>query len=39
MTKYQITVAREEADKVDTMRFAWQNLNTLAVSDFMDINE
>lgn len=32
MAKYQISVAREEADKVDTFRFAWQKLNTLAVS-------
>ena len=32
LAKYQISVAREEADKVDTFRFAWQKLNTLAVS-------
>lgn len=32
MAKYQISVVREEADKVDTFRFAWQKLNTLAVS-------
>ncbi len=32
MVKYQITVAKEETEKVDTMRFAWQNLTTLAVS-------
>ncbi len=32
MVKYQISVAREETEKVDTMRFAWQKLNSLAVS-------
>ena len=32
MAKYQISVARDETDKVDTFRFAWQKLNTLAVS-------
>ena len=32
MVKYQISVAREETEKVDTMRFAWQKLNTSAVS-------
>lgn len=31
MVKYQISVASEETEKVDTMRFAWQKLNTLAV--------
>ncbi len=32
MAKYQVSVAREETEKVDTMRFAWQKLNALAVS-------
>ena len=32
LAKYQISVAKEEAEKVDTFRFAWQKLNTLAVS-------
>ena len=30
--KYQISVAKEETEKVDTMRFAWQKLTALAVS-------
>jgi hypothetical protein len=32
MVKYQISVAKEETEMVDTMRFAWQKLNTSAVS-------
>ena len=32
MTKYQISVAKEDAEKVDTVRFAWQKLNASAVS-------
>lgn len=34
MMKYQISVAKEETEKVDTVRFTWQKLNTLAVSKF-----
>ena len=37
MVKYQINVAREETEKVDTMRFAWQKLSTLAVSQSQNI--
>ena len=33
MVKYQISVAKEETEKVDTMRFAWNKLNTLVVSN------
>lgn len=32
MAKFQISVAKEETEMVDTMRFAWQKLNTAAVS-------
>lgn len=36
MMKYQITVAKEETENVDTMRFAWEKLNSLAVSTIIN---
>ena len=30
--KFQIQVAKEEMEKVDTMRYAWEKLQLLAVS-------
>lgn len=32
MNKFQIQVAREEAERVDTLRYSWEKLLSLAVS-------
>ena len=32
LAKFQIHVAQEEAEKVDTFRYSWQKLLTLTVS-------
>lgn len=37
LNKFQIQVQREEVERVDTLRYSWQKLLTLAVSSTISI--
>ena len=37
LNRYELLVAKEESERVDTLRYSWQKLQSLAVSALMTI--
>ena len=37
LNRYELLVAKEESERVDTLRYSWQKLQSLAVSTLMTI--
>lgn len=38
LNRYELVVAKEESERVDTLRYSWQKLQSLAVNTFFLTN-
>ena len=38
LNRYELVVAKEESERVDTLRYSWQKLQSLAVNTFLRTN-
>ena len=38
LNRYELVVAKEESERVDTLRYSWQKLQSLAVNTFLLTN-
>lgn len=38
LNRYELLVAKEESERVDTLRYSWQKLQSLAVSTLINDN-
>lgn len=38
LNRYELVVAKEESERVDTLRYSWQKLQSLAVNTFFRTN-